>query len=114
MPRLSDLLHSRVETADGEVLGSVDDVRLVQDGPALAGIDASLRVDALIVGRGGLAVRLGVHRHKVRGPLPIKRLFGALERSAWVVPWEDVAAWEGDVVRLSRARDDVRRVADVY
>ena len=66
--RIGELLHSTVVDADGKRLGSIDDVRLVQDGPYLEGFGAALRVDGLVVGRGGLAVRLGYHRHGVRGP----------------------------------------------
>jgi hypothetical protein len=111
--RLSDLLHSTVVDADDREIGSVDDVRLVQDGPPLEGIDASFRVDALIVGRGALGVRLGMHRQRVRGPLPLKALFAGLERRAWFVTWDEVAAWDGHVIRLRLPTDGLRRLADV-
>ena len=112
--RLSDLLGSDVVDVDGEVVGEVSDVRLVQDGPPLAGIDAALRLDALVVGRGGLAVRLGFHRHRVKGPAPLKALFASLERRARFVPWTAVASWDHGQVRLSCPACDLPDVADVY
>ena len=112
--RLSDLLGSEVVDVDGGVVGEVSDVRLVQDGPPLAGIDAALRVDALVVGRGGLAVRLGFHRHQVKGPAPLKALFASLERRARFVPWSAVASWDGGDVRLSCRSHELPDVADAY
>ena len=44
------------------------DVRLVQDGPPDAGVDARLRVDGLIVGHGRFPQRSGLLRHEVHGP----------------------------------------------
>ena len=49
---LSDLLHSHVLDADGISLGSVDDVRMVQDGPLLLPFGAAFRVEGLMVGHG--------------------------------------------------------------
>lgn len=112
--RLSDLLHSTVLDADGVDIGPVDDVRLVQDGPLLHGAHAALRVDGLVVGAGGLAVRLGYHRHRVRGPALLKAMFGALERRAYFVPWQQVAAHEGNKVTLRCRADELDTLADVY
>jgi hypothetical protein len=112
--RLSDLLRSRVVDRDGLDLGTVEDVRLVQDGPLLDGFGAALRLDALIVGHGA-SVRLGFHRHQVQGPWPLKRLFVALERRAHYVDWKrEVDKWNGGVVLLRVAKDDLRSMADVY
>jgi hypothetical protein len=104
--RLGDLLRSDVVDAHGQTLGSVDDVRLVQDGPLLGGFGAALRVDGLVVGKGSLGVRLGFHRAKVKGPWPLKAAFGALERRARFVPWERVESWEDDIVRVAGSADD--------
>jgi hypothetical protein len=114
MPRISELFHSDVVDVAGTRLGSVDDVRLVQDGPLIAGFGAALRVDGLVVGRGGIAVRLGYHRHRVKGPALVKAIAAALERRALFVPWADVDSWDGELVRLRVGRADLRRVVDVY
>jgi hypothetical protein len=111
---VSELLRSKVVDVDGKPVGDVDDVRLVQDGPLIEGFGAALRVDALIVGAGGVAVRLGYHRHQVAGPALLKRIFGALERRARVVRWDQVDTWDGSTVRLRCAAADVSTVRDAY
>jgi hypothetical protein len=114
MKLLSELLRSEVLDSNGRTLGQVDDVRLVQDGPVIPGFGAGLRVDGLVVGAGGLAVRLGYHRHRVRGPALLKALFATLERRARFVPWELVAEWDGSTVRLHRSFADIPTVHEAY
>jgi hypothetical protein len=111
--RLSDLLHCRVVDADGRSLGSIDDVRLVQDGPVNAGFDAGLRVDGLVVGRGALGLRLGYHRADVQAPWLLRVLFTRLERRAHFVPFDDVATWGDDTVRLRTREADLTRLTDL-
>jgi hypothetical protein len=113
MNLLSELLHSRVVDVDGHSLGSVHDVRLVQDGPFVEGFGASLRIDGLVSGPGGLSIRLGYHRHRVRGPVLLKVLFGALEGRAYFIPWHEIAEWDGSQVRLRCRAAEVPRVKDV-
>jgi hypothetical protein len=98
--RLSELLHASVVDADGEELGSVDDVRLVQDGPMLLPFGAALRVEGLLVGHRGIGTRLGFGRKDVTGPWLLRRVFDALARRARYAPWEMVESCEGGVVRL--------------
>jgi hypothetical protein len=87
-------------------MGSVDDVRLVQDGPIQGVFGAALRVEGVLIGHGGLGVRLGFNRADVKGPRPLKALFGAMERRARYAPWEQVESADGRVVRLRvRARE---------
>lgn len=111
--RLGELVRSTVIDADGRTLGRVHDVRLVQDGPLLEGFGAALRVEGLVVGRGSVATRLGYHRHRVRGPLVLKALFGALERRARFVPWAEVTAWDGTRVVLGCRASALPRLADM-
>ncbi|MDQ1374192.1 MAG: hypothetical protein QOJ09_1530 [Actinomycetota bacterium] len=111
--RLSDLLHSTVVDADGREVGTVDDVRLVQDGPTVANFDAALRVEGLVVGGGALGLRLGYHRAGVTGPWLLKALFTWLERRARYVPWDDVTSWEDDIVHLRTSTDLFPRLTDV-
>jgi hypothetical protein len=114
MKLLSDLLRSEVVDAEGQTVGHVADVRLVQDGPVLEGFGAAFRVDGLIIGAGSLAVRLGYHRHGVTGPALLKAIFGRLERRARFVPWEQVADWDGSTVQLRGPASEVSTVYEAY
>jgi hypothetical protein len=110
--RLGELLHSTVVDATGTAVGAVDDVRLVQDGPLVDGFGHALRVDGLVVGRGALAVRLGYHRHAVKGPVLLKALFRTLERRARYVPWDRVEHWDGTTVVLRCSADQLASAHD--
>ena len=104
--RLSELLDRLVVTADGRRLGKVRDVRLVQDGPILAGgTQAALRVDAVIVSRGWRGVRLGYLRGEVRGPWLLRSIFGRLERAALAIPLRDLV-WDDEEPRLRLRADE--------
>jgi hypothetical protein len=105
--RLSELLDRSVVTADGRSLGKVRDVRLVQDGPILAGgTQAALRVEAVIVSRGWRGVRLGYLRGEVRGPWVLRAIFGRLERPARAISLRDLV-WD-DEQSLLRLRPGER------
>ena len=103
--RMSDLMGTEVRTADGHSLGEVRDVRLVQDGPVTGGSQALFRVDAVVVGGGSLAGRLGYLRGGVTGPWLLRAIFGPLERRAHTLSMDDVAHWDVDarVLHLSPA-----------
>jgi hypothetical protein len=104
--RVGELLRSEVVDVDGRSLGRVHDVRLVQDGPVLGAWGPALRLDGLVVGRGSVAIRLGFHRHSVRGPLLLRLLFRALEGRARYVAWGQVAERApGRLVLAGRASD---------
>jgi hypothetical protein len=94
--RISDLLASDVHQADGTRVGRVREVRVVQDGPVVSGLQATFRVDAVIVGRGGLGVRLGYHGEHVRGPWLLNVLFARTKRRLRVISMSDVARWDED------------------
>jgi hypothetical protein len=98
--RLSDLLDASAFAADGTSLGSVRDVRLIQDGPYVEGFGQALRLDGVVVGRRWHGIRLGFLRADVSGPWPLSRLFRALERRARYFAWEDVASWQPGEIRL--------------
>jgi hypothetical protein len=97
--RASDLLTYIVVDADGRQLGQVSDIRVVQDGPVVA-TQASFRVDALLVGKGGLAERLGYVRNRVRGPWLLRVVFSALERRAWIIETTQIESWDHEQHRL--------------
>jgi sporulation protein YlmC with PRC-barrel domain len=98
--RLADLIGSSVVDADGADVGRVGDVWLTQDGPPIGVFGAALRVDALVIGRFGLASRAGYERDDVRGPAPIAWYFHRQTAHRPVVRWSDIAATEEGRVRL--------------
>ena len=104
--QLSDLMDSRVIDADGNHLGKVRDVRVVQDGPLLLPFGAAFRVEGLAVGSGPSGRRLGYERQGVRGPWLLRVLFGRLSQRDRFVDWRDVTTWNGREVHLRvRAAD---------
>jgi hypothetical protein len=110
---MSDVLGAKLVDGDGVVVGVVSDVRLVQDGPFIEGFGSALRVDALVIGRGGVGVRLGYVRGGVRGPWPLRVLASRLEGRARLVRWTDVERIDdGYRTRLSRA--ELPRLDAVY
>jgi hypothetical protein len=102
-----ELLGSTVLDSSGRKVGHVDDVRIVQDGPAVPGFGAGLRVDGLVVGAGGIAVRLGYVRHGVRGPALVGALARRLEQRGRRIDWDQVEAVEPGCVRLSVTADEL-------
>ena len=86
--RLTELLGAEVVDQAGQRAGRVHDVHLVQDGPLIGGIGASLRVDGLLVGRRAVGARLGYDRRRMKGPLPVRLLFGWLRHDGRYVEWE--------------------------
>lgn len=105
--RLSDLLHTRVVDRDGVDIGSVDDVRMVQDGPLLLPFGHAFRVEGLMVGHRSIGTRLGYVRGGVQGPWLLRVIFSALERRAHYVDWQDVETWDGEIIRLTKGRDEL-------
>ena len=82
--RLSELVGTEVVSTDGEWLGHVHDVMLVQDGPLGASGTAGLRLHALAVGTRAFGTRLGFTQGTVEGPWLLKALFA---REPLLVPW---------------------------
>lgn len=100
--RLSDLLGSEVVDSSGEPCGKVHDVRAVQDGPVVYPFGAALRIEGLVVGKGGLGERFGFHRSSVHGPWLLKAFFEWRHRNAVYVPWDAIAVIDGRRIRLDR------------
>ena len=98
--RLSELLRAEVVDENGTSLGKVVDVRAVQDGPIQPNFGAALRIDGLVIGRGGLAFRLGFHRLGVRGPWLLKALFGRLEGRSHYAEWDRVLSYDEGRIRV--------------
>jgi hypothetical protein len=102
-----------VVDAGGSRLGKVTDIRLVQDGPYIEGFGNALRVDAVVVGRGGIASRLGYVRGGVRGPWLLRVLATALEGRAFLIPWTDLARTDAGF-SATRRQADLQRLRDAY
>ncbi len=107
--RLADLIGSRLVDADGRDVGRVGDVWLIQNGPPIGVFGAALTVDALVIGRFGLASRAGYEREGVRGPAPIAWYLRRRTAHRQVVPWDDVLAIEEGRIRLRLREGDLGR-----
>jgi len=107
--RLADLIGSRLVDADGRDVGRVGDVWLIQNGPPIGVFGAALTVDALVIGRFGLASRAGYEREGVRGPAPIAWYLRRRTAHRQVVPWNDVLAIEEGRIRLRLREGDLGR-----
>ena len=104
---LSDLLGARVVDLDGQEVGRVRDVRLVQDGPLQGTFGAALRVHGLVVGPNGLAGRLGYDRHGVDGPWLVAATVRRLARRDRFAPWDAVDQIADRCVRLNCRRAEL-------
>jgi sporulation protein YlmC with PRC-barrel domain len=109
--RLSELLRKEVIDATGVRAGHVHDVRLMQDGPVTSGFDAAVRVHGLIVGRGGVAHRLGYGRG-TRGPWLLRVIIEGRHKPLFV-PWAQVRRIDGDRILIRGSRDDLQRARPV-
>jgi sporulation protein YlmC with PRC-barrel domain len=98
--RLADLIGSVVVDANGDEIGDVGDVWLMQDGPAMGVFGAALRFDKLVIGGFGLASRAGYDRPDVRGPFVIARLLRRRTERRPVASWTDIAVIEEGRIRL--------------
>jgi sporulation protein YlmC with PRC-barrel domain len=107
--RLADLIGSRIVDADDRDIGRVGDVWLIQDGPPIGAFGAALTVDALVIGRFGLASRAGYEREGVRGPAPIAWYLRRQTAYRQVVSWSDIAAIEEGHIRLQLREGDLGR-----
>ena len=111
--QMSDVMGVPVVDAGGTRLGRVADVRLVQDGPYIEGFGNALRVDAVVVGRGGIASRLGYVRGGVRGPWLLRVLAILLEGRAFLIPWTDMQRTDAGFT-ATRRHADLQRLRDAY
>lgn len=108
--RLSEFLRKDVVDMHGTSAGHVHDVRLVQDGAVGAGFDAALRVQGLIVGRGGVGNRLGYGHSTMAGPWLLRTIFEA-RRQARFVPWARIREIRPDAIVIDGSVDDLEAAA---
>jgi hypothetical protein len=100
---LSELLGTRVETTDGEDLGRVHDVVLVQDGPLGARGQAGVRLHALAVGRRSFGARLGYSQGTVKGPWLLRVL---LQKEPRLIPWPAIVRRNNERIVVDAERLD--------
>jgi sporulation protein YlmC with PRC-barrel domain len=112
--RLADLIGSRIIDTEGRGMGRVGDVWLIQDGPPIGVFGAALTVDALVIGRFGLASRAGYEREGMRGPAPIAWFLHRRTARRPLVRWADVAAIEEGRILLRVRGDDLLRSDSVH
>ncbi|MGW6194713.1 PRC-barrel domain-containing protein [Kribbella sp. NPDC055110] len=103
--RLNELLGHRVIDADGEEIGGVSDVRLVQDGPMLVSMQRSLRIDGLIVVEKRVTRLFGYERHV--GPALLRRLVHLRLGEVWYLPWNDIEHIADGLVTTTARRTDL-------
>jgi hypothetical protein len=94
--RITDLIGQPVVDPQGADLGKVHDVRLVRQ--AAYGEPGALRVDGIIAGKGGIAVRLGYASADLTGPWLLKVVLGWVARHARYIAWDDVSIEDGRIV----------------
>jgi sporulation protein YlmC with PRC-barrel domain len=103
--RLNELLGRRVVDRGGHYLGSVADVRLVQDGPVQASMRNAFRVDGLIVVEKRSTRLLGYERHV--GPALLRWLVHRRLGTVWYLPWADVERISDGAVEARTGREDL-------
>ena len=101
--RLSDLVGTPVVTVEGDRLGHVHDVLLVQDGPVGIRRSAGLRLHALAVGGRAFGTQLGYTQGTVKGPWLLRKLFA---RSPRLVPWHAIVRRDETSIVVDLARVD--------
>lgn len=99
--RVSDLVGARVCDEQGNDLGGVNDVRLVQDGPILGTWGAAFRISGLIVSRRRIGSFLGYEHDTMRGPWLVRTVVRWLHRDALFVPWSAVREMGDRVVHVA-------------
>ena len=104
---LSDLLHAHVIDADGNDIGSVDDVCLVQDGPLLEPFGAAFRIEGLAIGHRALGRRLGYHHGGLTAPWLVRIVLMAFTKNSRYVEWEHVETWDGATVRITKRKAEL-------
>ena len=103
--RLSEILGREVRDRDGEYVGTVADVVLVQDGPMRGPYMASLHLAGLIVVERRHVRLMGYERDVL--PVLLRWLVTRLVGEVRHVPWSDVARLDADAVHLDVTRDAV-------
>lgn len=110
--RLSELLGAEVRDPGGKSVGVVHDVRLRRDlGSNLANETfGTMWVDALVVGPGGFAGKLGFGRRPLAGPAPLSTVLHRCAERSCVVAVQDLQLDLTDETSVRAALDARPRV----
>jgi sporulation protein YlmC with PRC-barrel domain len=111
--RLSELLGRDVHDRDGVRVGTVVDVRLIQDGAPDGVGQARLRVAGLVVTPRHAGRLLGYDRAPSVGPWLVRTLVRWYNHAALYVPWEWADPAGDAQIVLDRPRADLPRLADL-
>ena len=111
--RLSELLGRNVADTTGAHVGTVIDVRLVQDGPPMELGQARMRLAGLIVSPRHSGRLLGYDRIPYEGPWLIRRLVRAYHHATRYVPWEWVDDGTARPLRIDRPAAAIPHLRDL-
>jgi hypothetical protein len=104
---LSELLGTQVVSTDGDELGRVRDVVLVQDGPMGANGRAGLRLHAIAIGARSFGSQLGYAQGAVQGPWLLRRL---LHRPPRLVSWSAIVQRDEHRIVVDQSLDRSEQV----
>jgi hypothetical protein len=102
--RLSDLLGLDVTDIDAQRIGTVADVRLVQDGPMIGPYGAAFRLSGLIIVEHRHVRLLGYER--AVGPWFVRWLLHRLTGEVAFVPWDMIDTIDATGIRISLAQQE--------
>jgi sporulation protein YlmC with PRC-barrel domain len=111
--RLSDILECDMVDDHGERIGRVHDVRVIREGPPQGMFGPSYQIVGLIVGHAGVGTRLGFDRAGVKGPWPLKKLFGRTRRKRQYVEWGMVEEVREGLIRLKVGKEACQAVPEL-
>jgi sporulation protein YlmC with PRC-barrel domain len=109
--RLSELLGLDVLDVDNSYVGTVADLRLVQDGPLIGPYGAALRLSGLIVVEHRHVRLLGFERDV--GPWFLRWLVRRITGRVCFIPWNDVRAIDPTGVHTTGHRDRCQQLSEL-
>jgi len=109
--RLSDLLGLDVTDNEGNRIGSVVDVRLVQDGPMIGPYGAALRLSGIIIVEHG-HVRLFGYERDV-GPWFVRWLVHRISGEVSFASWDQIDHISQTGIRVAVGQRDCAALSDL-
>jgi hypothetical protein len=109
--RLNELLGLEVTDADGGRIGTVADLRLVQDGPLRGPYGAALRLSGFIIVEHRHVRLLGYERDV--GPWFVRWIVHRLTGRVSYVPWTDVETVGRSGVHTVRRLDQIQELSEL-